>query len=61
MQPKYPFYNNQHPSEAIYLDLNEPEIAHAANLDPTLPLFIVSHGFTEDGGKEWVCIICNIH
>ncbi|GJQ71315.1 hypothetical protein Trydic_g11051 [Trypoxylus dichotomus] len=54
VQPKYPFYSRQHPSEPIYLDLNEPEVARASNLQPELPLFIVSHGFTEDGSKEWI-------
>ncbi|KAI4461598.1 lipase [Holotrichia oblita] len=63
VQPKYPFYNNQHPSKPVYLDLNEPEIAYAANLDAKLPLFIVSHGFTEDGDKEWMNFLrkkCNV-
>lgn len=36
------------------LDLNEFDVIRSSNINPKLPLYVITHGFMEAGNRPWV-------
>lgn len=54
IEPHYYYYSRKNFPNASYIDLNEFDVIQSTGIDASLPLYIISHGYTESGNISWV-------
>ncbi|KAJ8982425.1 hypothetical protein NQ317_007773 [Molorchus minor] len=54
IEPRYPIYTRKHRNKPIHFDLNEFDYVESSGIDTHKPIYLVSHGYMEGGGMEWI-------
>lgn len=54
IEPSYLFYTRNNPKRYKRLDLNEEDIVQSSGMDPSKSIYVISHGFLENGQIEWI-------
>jgi pancreatic triacylglycerol lipase len=59
IEPKYPLYTRRNPRKPTFIDLNEYDVISASGIDPSKPVYVISHGYMEGGGIAWILEMAN--
>nr|XP_022910033.1 pancreatic triacylglycerol lipase [Onthophagus taurus] len=54
VHPRFALYTRRNSVVPIYLDMYEVFLDSDANMDLELPLYVLIHGFTDNGKKHWI-------
>ncbi|KAL3268284.1 hypothetical protein HHI36_007405 [Cryptolaemus montrouzieri] len=54
IEPRFLLFTRRHPRRPYIFDLNDDDIVGHAPLNTKKPLYVIAHGFLENGGMTWI-------
>lgn len=57
---RFPVFNHRTRSFPKFINLDDPDYLHEVGINPTGPIYIITHGFLESGKAKWIERMVNL-